>query len=176
MTPAEPYTLLLSILDGLTDQDVLVIASGPMSQSSFFGGLLATAATASGAHGVVVDGHVRDAQEIREIGLPTFARGFSPLDSCGRDEVVAIDEPVVVDGVPVCRGDLVFADADGLVAVPTALCDEVVGRAMAKVHGEGTCGPPCARACQPPRHSPPLGSSDRGLRRRRACSASAHSR
>jgi regulator of RNase E activity RraA len=135
--PAAPYRLLLSVLDDLTDQDVLVIAAGPMSQSSLFGGLLATAATASGARGVIADGHVRDAREIREIGLPTFARGFSPLDSCGRDEVVAIDEPVVVGGVPVCRGDLVLADADGMVAVPAALCDEVVARAMEKVRGEG---------------------------------------
>lgn len=136
-TPAEPYKLLFSVLDSLTDHDVLVIASGPMPQSSLFGGLLATAATASGARGVIADGHVRDAREIREIGLPTFSRGFSPLDSCGRDEVVAIDEPVVVSGVPVRRGDMVFADADGLVVVPASLCDEVVAAAMEKVRGEG---------------------------------------
>ncbi|MGI8879538.1 MAG: RraA family protein [Jatrophihabitans sp.] len=134
--PDEPYKHLMAVIDSMTDGDVLVIAADPFTQSAIFGGLLATAVSAVGGRGVVTDGFTRDVHEIRQIGLPTVARGLVPLDSYGRDEVVEIDQRVSVGGVPVSSGDLVFADLDGVVVVPSDICDEVVTRAMEKVVGE----------------------------------------
>jgi regulator of RNase E activity RraA len=135
--PAEPYKLLLTAIDATVAGMVLVVGTDPTSRSALFGGLLSTAVRAAGGDGVVVDGYARDAHEIRNIGLPTMVRGFRPLDSFGRDEVVEISAPVTIGGVLIRQGDLIFGDSDGLVVVPSELEAEVVERAFAKVEAEG---------------------------------------
>ncbi|MES1169756.1 MAG: RraA family protein [Leifsonia sp.] len=136
-TPQAPYAKLLEAIDGMSGDDVLVLALQPSSQSAIFGGLLATAVNVAGARGVVVDGYARDASEIQHIGLPTFAKGLMPLDSAGRDEVVEVEEAVALGGVLVHPGDLIVADLDGVVVVPSALEQTVLRLAFEKVAGEG---------------------------------------
>jgi 4-hydroxy-4-methyl-2-oxoglutarate aldolase len=135
--PAEPYSQLLAAIDATGPGRVLVVSASPASTSSLFGGLLATAMRASGGEGTVIDGYVRDSDEIRQIGLPTLTRGFRPLDSFGRDEVVSISETVTIGGVAVQQDDLVFGDSDGLVFVPTEIESEVIERAFVKLEEEG---------------------------------------
>jgi 4-hydroxy-4-methyl-2-oxoglutarate aldolase len=135
--PREPYKLLLEAIDLTTAGRVLVLGSPATSASALFGGLLAGAVRSAGGAGVVVDGYARDSDEVRASGLPTMVRGFRPLDSYGREEVVEISEPVTVGGVTVRQGDLVFGDNDGLVCVPAEVEAEVLQKAFAKVEAEG---------------------------------------
>jgi 4-hydroxy-4-methyl-2-oxoglutarate aldolase len=134
--PREPYKHLLSAIDSTTAGRVLVLGSPPTSSSALFGGLLAGAVRSAGGEGVVVDGFARDGDEVRAIGLPTMVRGFRPLDSYGREEVVEVSEPVTIGGVTVRQGDLVFGDGDGLVCVPAEIEAEVLEKACAKVDAE----------------------------------------
>jgi 4-hydroxy-4-methyl-2-oxoglutarate aldolase len=134
--PAEPYRHLLVAIDATTAERVLVLAAEASSTSALFGGLLATAVRAAGGEGVVVDGYARDSDEVRAIGLPTMVRGFRPLDSFARDEVVEVSAPVTFGGVVVRQDDLVFGDADGLVFVPSEIESEVIEKAFAKVEAE----------------------------------------
>jgi regulator of RNase E activity RraA len=62
--------------------------------------------------------------------------GISPEDSLGRIDVDAIGIPVECGGVTVHPGDLVLADHDGVVVVPSAVAEQVVTRAEEKVAGE----------------------------------------
>lgn len=135
--PEKPYAALMQIIDDLRGEDVLLISMDAHATSAIFGGLLATAVSSAGGRGVVVDGFARDADEIASIGMPTFVTGLVPLDSYGRDEVVEIDQPIVIGGVPASRGDLVFGDEDGLVVVPHDRLAEVLQLAFQKVAGEG---------------------------------------
>ena len=50
----------------------------------------------------------------------------------------AVDVPIVCGDVRVCPGDLVLADHDGVVAIPTASADAVLDAAEEKVRGENT--------------------------------------
>ena len=75
--------------------------------------------------GVVVDGCIRDARQITELGFPVFAAGRSPFDTLARARVDSHGEVAVVRRPTVRRGDLVVADADGVVVVPGAVVDEV---------------------------------------------------
>lgn len=134
--PAEPYSRLLSVIDSLSTADVLVISAPSTSTSSLFGGLLATAVTQSSGAGAIVDGFIRDTRELRSIGLPTAARGVSPLDSYGRDEVVEIGAPVAVGDVLVREGDFVLCDQDGMVVVPADVTLKVIALALEKVGRE----------------------------------------
>jgi regulator of RNase E activity RraA len=134
--PREPYKQLLEAIDATTVGRVLVLGSPPTSSSALFGGLLAGAVRSAGGEGVVVDGYARDSDEVRAIGLPTMVRGFRPLDSYGREEVVEVAEPVTIGGVTVRQGDLVFGDGDGLVCIPAEVEAEVLQKAFAKVEAE----------------------------------------
>lgn len=134
--PERPYWRLMEALDTLPVGAVWVIAAGGSGSSSIFGGLLANAALARGARACVVDGAVRDSNELEALRFPTFATGLSVADSLGRDEVVAYDQPIVCGGVTVAPRDLVVADRDGIVVVPGEAESDVVRYALEKVSGE----------------------------------------
>jgi 4-hydroxy-4-methyl-2-oxoglutarate aldolase len=131
-----PYELEIAIVDDLKPGDVAVFSCGGSSKIAPWGSLLCTATRARGAAGCVTDGFVRDIKEIRGMILPVFNGGIAPLDSKGRGHIVAIDVPVVCDGVKVSSGDLVFGDADGVVVVPQAIEARVLAIAFDKLKGE----------------------------------------
>jgi regulator of RNase E activity RraA len=135
--PERPYAALMEAMGLLGRGEILIVAAGGGARSAIFGGLLATAARASGAVGCIVDGAIRDTSELARLEFPTFATGFSPADSYGRDEVVEYGRPVICGGVEIHPGQLIIADIDGVVAIPLELEGEVIGRALAKVEGEG---------------------------------------
>jgi regulator of RNase E activity RraA len=134
--PAEPYALEIEAVDSLRPGDVMVACTNGSTRTCFWGELLSTAAMARGATGCVIDGHTRDALKIHEMGFPLFCTGFRPVDSSYRSTVVGYGVPVVVGGVRVEPGDIIFGDFDGIVVIPQALLDEVVSRALEKVEAE----------------------------------------
>ncbi|MCL4797177.1 MAG: RraA family protein [Bryobacteraceae bacterium] len=90
------------------------------------GGLMATAAIARGIAGMVLDGGVRDLEEIRALGLPVFARSVTPATAVGRYASVAKDIPVECAGVTIKPGDIIVAGEDGVVAVPSEHAEAVL--------------------------------------------------
>jgi 4-hydroxy-4-methyl-2-oxoglutarate aldolase len=108
--------------------DVIVLAVGGERGRAHCGGIVATAAKARGIAGLVVDGAIRDRTELEEIGLPVFHLGTSPLKPA-KDGPVELGVRVELGGVRIEPGDLVAADADGVVVVPAALADELVAAA-----------------------------------------------
>jgi regulator of RNase E activity RraA len=131
--PEEPYKNELAAVDALQPGDVMVVST---VNQSFWGELLSTAARFRGARGIVVDGYTRDTQAIIRMGFPTFVRGIHMADSLGRLEVLAYDVPVECGGVRVRPRDLVLADYDGVVVVPSECAEETIARAEEKVRGE----------------------------------------
>lgn len=133
-----PYALEIALVDSLRPGEVAVLGCGGSTKIAPWGELLSTAARARGAAGCVTDGYVRDIKRIRAMEFPVFHGGIAPLDSRGRGEVAAIDVPVMCGGVLVAPGDLIFGDADGVVAVPAPVAERAVALATAKVTGEDT--------------------------------------
>jgi len=108
---------VLSALAEARPGDVLVIATGAGTRA-VFGELFATEARRRGLTGIVCDGLCRDLRGLRALGLPVFARGTSPRSGTTVSRA-GLGAPIVCGGVRVARGDLVFADDDG-VLVATA--------------------------------------------------------
>lgn len=132
-----PYAIEMALIDDLRPGEVAVLAcGGPTDSIAPWGELLTTASRVRGAAGCLTDGLVRDVRQIREAGFPVFHGGIGPLDSKGRGEMAAMDVPIVLAGVRVEPGDLVFGDVDGCVVVPKAILGEVVDRALAKASAE----------------------------------------
>ncbi len=97
--------------------DVLVVSMPESEAVALMGDLLATQAKARGAAAVLVDGAVRDVEELAQMGLPIWAR-FVSIRGATKDIVGAIDEAVTVGGLLIEPGDIVVLDADGVAAVP----------------------------------------------------------
>ena len=128
------YAMELAAIDTLQPEQVLVVSAS--SGGCFWGELLATAARARGARGIVVDGYTRDCQGLISMGFPTFVSGIYAADGLGRIEVARYGERISCGGVCVEQGDLVIADFDGVVTIPAAVAAEVIQRAEEKVQGE----------------------------------------
>jgi regulator of RNase E activity RraA len=83
-----------------------------------------------GAVGVIVDGCVTDIDELREIGLPVWARGLSARTTRGDGRVGSFCLPVACGGVQVRAGDLVLADENGIVVMAPDEARSLAGRAI----------------------------------------------
>jgi len=106
-------------VEGARPGDVLVIAAPPGPHAAIFGGMLAVQARRSQVAGVIVDGATRDAAEILSLGLPVWARSFTPVAAgYAGYSTVEVNGPVTCGGVEVMPGDLIVADGDGVVVVP----------------------------------------------------------
>lgn len=116
--------LCTAAVDASGPGKVVVVAHQGRDDVAGFGGLLALAATVRGASGVVVDGAVRDLDEILELGLSVVGLRAVPTTARGRVVEQAWDVPVTVSGIAVSPGDYVVSDASGTVVVPA---DAVLG-------------------------------------------------
>jgi 4-hydroxy-4-methyl-2-oxoglutarate aldolase len=105
--------------------DVLVVTTDGESTNGMFGDLLAESCRAHGVAGLVIDAGVRDTAEISALGFPVWAKAVSAQ---GTSKTIAgsVNVPVVCAGAPVAPGDVVIADADGVVIVPRAAAAAVV--------------------------------------------------
>lgn len=117
----------LEAIDSAASGGVIVIGIGGARDVAVWGGLMTAGAAARGLAGVVLDGAVRDVEEIeRDYGLPVYARGTSPNSTVGAYRTVAHGVPVDCGGVQVQPEDLVVADRDGVVVVPASLVDRTL--------------------------------------------------
>jgi 4-hydroxy-4-methyl-2-oxoglutarate aldolase len=115
--------------------DVLVLTTAEPAPVAFVGDLLATQAQAQGVAGILVDGAVRDLDELAELGLPIWTR-FVRAQGATKGDVGKLDVPVVVGGAEIRPGDLVVMDCDGAVVVPADRVDEMLPAARERAERE----------------------------------------
>lgn len=135
--PKEAYKVEIDAIDSIKEGD-LVICSNPSGSNGFWGELLATTAVARGGRGVLVDGSIRDIDQLKDFddSFKVFTKGRNPLDSYGRCLVAAYDCTIKCDGVIVSPNDMVFGDIDGIVVIPTDLIEKVIELAFVKISKE----------------------------------------
>lgn len=134
--PDDPYGTEIEAVDSILQGEVVVVSTGESKRNAPWGELLSTAARARGARGAIIDGLVRDVKSIQKLGFPVFAAGIKPVDSKGRGLVVDYNVPVQCGGIIINPGDLIFADYDGVVVIPTAILNETLRLATEKVSRE----------------------------------------
>jgi regulator of RNase E activity RraA len=113
---------------------VVVVESGDLDYA-LAGGNVCAVAQRRGVTAFVLDGLIRDLAEVREAGFPVFARGVIPIPGA-KSEVRPLNEPVRCGGVLVEAGDVVVADEEGVVVVPSARREEILAAAQAKLSKE----------------------------------------
>jgi len=115
--------------------DVVVAACTTDNADGFFGDLLATSFRARGCAGLIIDGGVRDVQELRKMQFPVFARARHAKGTV-KATLGSVNVPVVCAGALVNPGDVVVADDDGVVVVPAAIAAQVAAAAAAREANE----------------------------------------
>lgn len=129
-TPTLAVKHSVEMIDEASPGDVGVIVMEDGLNVAAIGGLMGTAAKSRGMAGMVIDGGVRDLEELRALGLPVFARSVTPATAVGRYASVAKQIPVECGGVTVNPGDIIIAGEDGVVVVPKEHAQAVLKRAQ----------------------------------------------
>jgi 4-hydroxy-4-methyl-2-oxoglutarate aldolase len=115
--------------------EVLVLTMPEPRPVALLGELLATQARVAGAAAVLVDAAVRDVEELREVGLPIWAR-YVRVSGADKRALGSIGEPVEVAGARIRQGDVLVLDADGAVVLERERVDDVLAAALAREERE----------------------------------------
>ena len=133
---SKPFGLMLEALDDLRPGEIY-IATGASLRYALWGGLMSTRATHLKAAGAILDGYVRDADEIEALGFPVFCRGLYAQDQGPRGKVIDYRCAIEIEGVRIEPGDLLFGDREGVLVIPRASEQEAIERALQKASTEG---------------------------------------
>jgi 4-hydroxy-4-methyl-2-oxoglutarate aldolase len=114
---------------------VLVLTMPEPRPVALVGELIATQAKVAGVAALLVDAAVRDLEELREVGLPIWAR-YVRVRGAEKRVPGVIGEPVEVAGAHIREGDVVVLDADGAVVVEHERVDEVLAAGLARAERE----------------------------------------
>jgi 4-hydroxy-4-methyl-2-oxoglutarate aldolase len=115
--------------------EVLVLTMPEPAPVALVGELIAIQAIQKGVAAILVDGAVRDAEELAALGLPIWARWIR-AQGAAKDVVGEINVPVQVGGASIKPGDVVVLDADGAVVVPADREQEVLEAAAERERSE----------------------------------------
>ncbi len=130
----------LDALSVAQDGDVIVIDAAGETETSIWGGLMAGLCQMKGVVGAVVDGAIRDTDEIRELGFAIHSKAVVPRSThtpySGRMEPIEVNVPIQCAGVLVRPGDIIVADEVGVTVVPIERAPEVLQAARAQAEKE----------------------------------------
>ncbi|MCP5381589.1 MAG: RraA family protein [Kordiimonadaceae bacterium] len=105
--------------------DILVGCIEGMKDAGYWGDILTCAAQERGIKGLVLDGCVRDADDIDALGFPIFARGLNILGT-GKMRGGSIGDKIMIGDIEINAGDVIVGDRDGVVVIPSAKLEHVI--------------------------------------------------
>lgn len=125
--------LMLHKAIGLAHEgDVIVVDTGGCMNYCVMGDLMGSSAFKKGIAGIVIDGCIRDVQDLRDKKMPVFARG---VVSCVGDKEGPgeINLPISCGGIPVLPGDYIVGDQNGIVVIPPNSAEAILEGAQNKL-------------------------------------------
>ncbi|HZK62384.1 MAG TPA: 4-carboxy-4-hydroxy-2-oxoadipate aldolase/oxaloacetate decarboxylase [Anaerovoracaceae bacterium] len=127
--PADNLSIHNAMLEAAPGS-VLVVNLNGYSGAGHFGEIMALGCQVKGIAGLVIDGSVRDSQDIEEMGFPVFCRALNPGGTV-KETVGLTNIETQCGGIIVKPGDIIVGDRDGVVVVPSEKAYEVLESAEA---------------------------------------------
>lgn len=112
--------------------DVVIVDVKGDRYRAVAGDFVAGMAQTMGISALVVDGVIRDIVAIKELDFPVFSRGTT-VASSGKAGTGEINVPISCGGVSIQPGDIIVGDADGVIAIPQSIEQEVLKKALDKL-------------------------------------------
>jgi 4-hydroxy-4-methyl-2-oxoglutarate aldolase len=111
--------------------DVLVVNCSNFYEAGYWGDLMSLGAKTKGIAGLVIDGCVRDADDIEAMNFPVFSRGLC-IKGTGNHGEGILNQPIIMGEYIVNPGDIIVGDRDGVVVIPQQLVMETLEKARAR--------------------------------------------
>lgn len=123
---SEKKSALWSVLDTVQPGDILTVGAYGDPYTGCLGEMLITYFKGRGGIGIVVDGCIRDWPHVQEIGVPLWTVGFTP-NYASQSSLYpwAYNVPTAISRVLVLPGDIIIADDDGAVMIPSQMAELV---------------------------------------------------
>jgi putative demethylmenaquinone methyltransferase len=134
--PENPLTAQCKVVDQLKEDEIYVLVQRGSYNCAVFGELFATAVLGRKGAGVLLDAYARDLKALKEMDFPLFYAGTDPRTSKGRAEINECQIPVIMDGVTINPGDIIFGDIDGVAVIPKDIADEVIEKSITTMKSE----------------------------------------
>ncbi len=113
----------------------VIVANAGDNEFAVAGGNVCAVTQQRGIAGFVIDGVIRDLDEIRQNKFPVFARGLMPIPGI-KKKVGPLNTPIHCGGVEVFPGDIIVADEEGIAVIPQAQKEDVYKVSKAKLEKE----------------------------------------
>lgn len=139
--PAGGINIIKAGLETARSGDVVVVNCQGNTSYAVLGGNIALGMARRGVQGLIIDGAVRDVSELRALPFPTWARGVATAAGSVDAPAGEVNIPIACGGVVVNPGDIVIADEDGIVVVPSWYAEEAAQKVEALLEKFRSLGP-----------------------------------
>lgn len=116
-------------VEEIPEGHVLVMDCRQDATAASAGSILATRLQVRNCAGIVTDGGLRDADDIRALDMPAFCANPAAPTNLTKHQAIDLNVPIGCGSVAVFPGDIAVGDGDGVIIIPAGIADDIAEEA-----------------------------------------------